>query len=259
MPHETPRLFLHNRSQPSVSRQGKGNIASLPCKAPRSACSKPRSMAHTTANSQAYSFPSRICFPQPEGQWRQKQPRDQLRSCARGPRREGWSKPGPGFEFSLGSVLGSRSKGSSMPPRVPTQGKVTNTGPGALGTSQRVVLGRGKRWYWGLANVGRELGRALHHTRAPMPKPHKPRGCTTAARRDSHPHTEAAWPRHKKWAAGQAEEGLQLPLGCICTGGRPTKLCSCCSGGRLSFFHIHHEHHSYMATRVHMHAGWGLF
>lgn len=153
LPHETPRLFLHNHSQPSVSRQGKGNIASLPCKAPRSACSKPRSMAHTTANSQAYSFPSRICFPQPEGQWRQKQPRDQLRSCARGPRREGWSKPGPGFEFSLGSVLGSRSKGSSMPHRVPTQGKVKNTGPGALGTSQHVLLGRGKRWYWGLANV----------------------------------------------------------------------------------------------------------
>lgn len=92
--------------KPNVSRQGKGNIASLPCKAPSSACGKPRSMAHTIANSQEYSFPSWICFPRFEGQWRQKQPRDQLSSCARGIRREVWSNPGPGFEFCLGSAIG---------------------------------------------------------------------------------------------------------------------------------------------------------
>lgn len=49
--------------RPNVSRQGKGNIVSLPCKAASSACGKPRSMAHTIANSQEYSFPSWMFSP----------------------------------------------------------------------------------------------------------------------------------------------------------------------------------------------------
>lgn len=51
-----------------------------------------------------------------------------------------------------------------MPHRVPTRGKVENTRPGAPGTSQCVVLGRGKRWYWGLASVATGKGSPPHQS-----------------------------------------------------------------------------------------------
>lgn len=56
--HETPRRDISRATlpRPNVSRQGKGNIVSLPCSTPCSACSKPRSVAHTIASSQEYSF-----------------------------------------------------------------------------------------------------------------------------------------------------------------------------------------------------------
>lgn len=94
---------------------------SLPCCTPCSACSKPRSVAHTTASSQQYSFPSWMCFPRSEGRWRWKQPKEQLRSCAGGPRWEGWANSGPGLEFRLGSAKwdaleqGFSSPGDTVP------------------------------------------------------------------------------------------------------------------------------------------------